>query len=103
MCEIGCTERQSHNLPEARRIASLTWPCWCTRSSSHLKKWSEGTHTRLHYNKYVGSRTGRSLSQDRGKSELRRAVCRITSGTAGSSRLDGKCHRKHTARAARLR
>ena len=38
-----------------------------------------------------------------GKSELRRAVCRITSGRAGSSRFDGKCHREHTARAARLR
>src|SRR5437667_6285608 len=32
-----------------------------------------------------------------GKSELRRAVCRITSGRVDSSPLDGKCHRKHTA------
>src|SRR6476620_11464990 len=32
-----------------------------------------------------------------GKSELRRAVCRITSGKPGSSPVDGKCHRKHTA------
>jgi hypothetical protein len=64
-------------------------------------------HYGVHYNELVGSRTGRSLassSEDAGgKSELRRAVCRITSGTAGSSRLDGKCHRKHTARAARFR
>ena len=55
------------------------------------------------YNAFVGSRTGRSLpaSSDagRGKSELRRAVCRITSGTPGSSPVDGKCHRKHTASA----
>jgi hypothetical protein len=59
----------------------------------------------------VGSRTGRpprsfwlepaansSGENGRGgKSELRRAVCRITSGTPGSSPADGKCHRKHTA------
>src|SRR5271155_2412830 len=32
-----------------------------------------------------------------GKSELRRAVCRITSGTDGSSHLDGKCNRERTA------
>ncbi len=37
----------------------------------------------------------------RGKSELRRAVCRITSGTPGLSLADGKCHRKHTARRQR--
>src|SRR5580700_339946 len=53
------------------------------------------------YNGDVGSWTGRSLfaSSDagRGKSELRRAVCRITSGRPGSSPSDGKCHRKHTA------
>ena len=35
-----------------------------------------------------------------GKSELRRAVCRITSGRPGSSPVDGKCHRKHTAPAS---
>jgi len=61
----------------------------------------------VHYNEPVGSRTGRSLSKDRGKSELRRAVCRITSGRAPAlveaGPFDGKCHRKHTARAARLR
>jgi hypothetical protein len=62
-----------------------------------------GAISHLLYNVLVGSRTGRSLLQNRGKSELRRAVCRITSGTAGSSRLDGKCHRKYTAGAARLR
>jgi hypothetical protein len=32
-----------------------------------------------------------------GKSELRRAVCRITSGTAASRRLDGQCNREYTA------
>jgi hypothetical protein len=32
-----------------------------------------------------------------GKSELRRAVCRITSGTDGLSHLDGKCNRERTA------
>ena len=32
-----------------------------------------------------------------GKSELRRAVCRITSGTDGSSHPDGQCNREHTA------
>jgi hypothetical protein len=55
----------------------------------------------MNYNGGVGSWTGRSLpaSSDagRGKSELRRAVCRITSGRVGSSPFDGKCHRKHTA------
>src|SRR5260370_33788862 len=35
--------------------------------------------------------------QEGGKSELRRAVCRITSGRTGSSSFDGKCHREHTA------
>src|SRR5258707_13877261 len=34
---------------------------------------------------------------ERGKSELRRAVCRITSGKAGSRLSDGKCHREYTA------
>src|ERR1700687_1636981 len=55
------------------------------------------------YNDLVGSRTGRSLSAfsdaGRGKSELRRAVCRITAGRPGSRPVDGKCHRKHTATA----
>jgi hypothetical protein len=32
-----------------------------------------------------------------GKSELRRAVCRITSGIPASRLEDGQCHRKHTA------
>jgi len=32
-----------------------------------------------------------------GKSELRRAVCRITSGTAGANQPDGQCNRKQTA------
>ena len=32
-----------------------------------------------------------------GKSELRRAVCRITSGTWASKPMDGQCHRKYTA------
>ncbi len=55
----------------------------------------------IEYNDSVGSWTGRSLSAssnaERGKSELHRAVCRITSGRAGSSPFDGKCHRKYTA------
>ncbi len=34
-----------------------------------------------------------------GKSELRRAVCRITSGTGASRRRDGQCHREDTATA----
>jgi len=34
----------------------------------------------------------------RGKSELRRAVCRITSGIAASRPRDGQCHREYTAR-----
>jgi hypothetical protein len=34
---------------------------------------------------------------ERGKSELRRAVCRITSGRVASRPLYGKCHRKYTA------
>jgi hypothetical protein len=33
-----------------------------------------------------------------GKSELRRAVCRITSGTEVSRPLDGQCNREHTAK-----
>ena len=37
----------------------------------------------------------------RGKSGLRRAVCRITSGTWASKPRDGQCHRKQTARTPR--
>ena len=51
--------------------------------------------------KWLSSRTGRPLASSPddagGKSELRRAVCRITSGRMGSSPFDGECHRKHTA------
>ena len=55
----------------------------------------------------LGRRTGRSLpvalrkhmSSGGGKSELRRAVCRITSGTWASKPMDGQCHRKDTASA----
>jgi hypothetical protein len=58
----------------------------------------------IEYNEKVGSRTGRSLASSSdeagGKSELRRAVCRITSGRASSSSSDGKCHRKYTASTA---
>ncbi len=36
-------------------------------------------------------------SGEGGKSELRIAVCRITSGRLTSKSVDGKCHRKHTA------
>src|ERR1700677_4874169 len=56
------------------------------------------------YNDPVGSWTGRLLvassEAGRGKSELHRAVCRITSGRAGSSPFDGKCHREYTPRAS---
>src|ERR1035441_6388908 len=37
-----------------------------------------------------------------GKSELRRAVCRITSGTWALRPMDGQCHRKDTASATPL-
>jgi len=57
----------------------------------------------------TGRRTGRSLPEARetgttggGKSELRRAVCRITSGTRASRLVDGQCHRKETASATPL-
>jgi len=58
----------------------------------------------------LGRRTGRSLpvalrkhmSSGGGKSELRRAVCRITSGTWASKPMDGQCHRKDTASATPL-
>ena len=42
-------------------------------------------------------------SAGRGKSELRRAVCRITSGTEALKLRDGKCHREYTAASARMR
>ena len=57
----------------------------------------------------TGSRTGwsppppRTLGSLRphddggGKSELRRVVCRITSGTLALRPADGKCHREYTA------
>ena len=38
-----------------------------------------------------------------GKSELRRAVCRITSGVPVSRPEYGQCHRKHTVRLRRIR
>jgi len=53
----------------------------------------------------LGRRTGRSLPEcasarfGGGKSELRRAVCRITSGMWVSRPTDGQCHRKDTASA----
>jgi len=53
--------------------------------------------------------SGRTVARCKtgGKSELRRAVCRITSGRAPAllraGSFDGKCHRKHTARSARPR
>jgi len=58
----------------------------------------------------TGRRTGRSLpvasrkrmSAGGGKSELRRAVCRITSGMWASRPADGQCHRKDTASATPL-
>ncbi len=57
----------------------------------------------------AGRRTGRSLPEGwetrfagGGKSELRRAVCRITSGTWASRPMDGQCHRKDTASATPL-
>ena len=43
----------------------------------------------------------RAAREERGKSELRRAVCRITSGRMDLNPFDGKCHRKHTAPACR--
>jgi len=45
----------------------------------------------------ANARLGEAARKEGGKSELRRAVCRITSGRACSSTFDGKCHRKHTA------
>jgi len=44
----------------------------------------------------ANARLGEAARKEGGKSELRRAVCRITSGRACSSTFDGKCHRKHT-------
>ena len=53
------------------------------------------------YNEICGQldRTAALLasSEKGGKSELRRAVCRITSGKPVSKPADGKCHRKYTA------
>ena len=40
-----------------------------------------------------------AMSDGGGKSELRRAVCRITSGMWASRPADGQCHRKDTASA----
>jgi len=40
-----------------------------------------------------------SPSSGGGKSGLRRAVCRITSGICASRRKDGQCNRKYTAHA----
>jgi hypothetical protein len=73
----------------AIRMVSAIWPK------------PEAENRKPGYNDPVGSWTGRSLAASsdagRGKSELRRAVCRITSGRPGSSPSDGKCHRKYTA------
>src|SRR4029077_6808749 len=68
-----------------------------------LRPMADALTPEVTYNDEVGSWTGRPLpaSSDagRGKSELHRAVCRITSGRPGSSPSDGKCHRKYTAQA----
>jgi len=45
----------------------------------------------------AGGTRGNPGPTGRGKSELRRAVCRITSGTWASKPMDGQCHRKDTA------
>src|SRR5438445_3117733 len=55
-------------------------------------------HEFLTYNVYVGSWTGRPLTNvfrdvARGKAELHRAVCCTTSGRRVSTSVDGKCHR----------
>jgi len=42
-------------------------------------------------------RAGQAAQAGRGKSELHRAVCRITSGGRPSRAVYGKCHRKYTA------
>jgi len=47
-------------------------------------------------NRLAAGPDGRSQFAGGGKSELRRAVCRITSGRPCSSAVDGKCHRKQT-------
>src|ERR1035438_9741983 len=41
--------------------------------------------------------TAQAAQVGRGKSELHRAVCRITSGGRPSRAVYGKCHRKYTA------
>ena len=35
--------------------------------------------------------------EERGKSELHRAMCQVTPGRPDSSPVDGKCHRENTA------
>ncbi len=79
------------------------------RYRESLKQPSEDRQDRKCCTLTTGRRTGRSLPEARetgstggGKSELRRAVCRITSGTRASRLVDGQCHRKETASATPL-
>src|SRR5512140_3725564 len=92
---------------EVGRLSLSAKPAWMEKDQTSLRQPEAGSRLRRFASNImvpVGSRTGRSLPVSsgarRGKSELRRAVCRIKSGTSDSSLLDGKCHRKHTALAA---
>src|SRR4051794_39962242 len=53
--------------------------------------------TRIMESKQVDRTVAAARKRGGGKSELRRAVCRITSGLPASRLEDGQCHRKHTA------
>src|SRR5215472_17972966 len=97
-------------------LRNLSGKVPCLEGLNLVPKWagiaSSWALADIEYNEQDGSWTGRSprpfwhehenggcsCENGRGgKSELHRAVCRITSGRMGSSPFDGKCHRKHTA------
>src|SRR5208283_5482953 len=91
-------------MPEKRRL----FPHRCLEMHIRAAKTLPPIHSFTIRGKLsTGRRTGRSLPEilaqagiaGRGKSELQRAVCRITSGTRASRLVDGQCHRKHTASA----
>ena len=108
---LVCLQNHPILRPGIRRFRwPRSTPC-AIGSRTRAKKWtwtSSGTFrsvSAVHYTLAGGPggrcrRVGREPeSAGGGKSELRRAVCRITSGTRASRLVDGQCHRKDTASA----
>ena len=97
---VGHRPQPAHHRPIT---AACAWPVrhtLCSRTGHAL------IHSSLCRRPDDRCPSPRMRSKGGGKSELRRAVCRITSGMRASRRVDGQCNRKETAldaQAARVR